>query len=228
MNRIDYFPVLSSLVAGELAWLRKCSSLDAELNTLSPSTEIGSGDLYTDSLELLQLASAVDQMFHLHETGVEEYLLRYRKLSDWAEIVSTSLQKKAERLTFRTSGSTGKPKSCEHRIADLEQEVEVHAALFPDCGRILTLVPLHHIYGFIWTVMLPQQLGVEILDVRRWSPSKLFNQLRSGDLLIGTPTVWQNISDSVGSFLVYPGSNIWRTLSCISVPGAPRASTGAD
>ena len=200
MIHIDHLAVLSSLVTGELSRSRKRSSLTEDFADIGPSTEIGNGDLGTDSLELLQLASAVDQMFHLQETGVEEYLLRHRTLRDWAEIVCVSLRKNAERLTFRTSGSTGEPKACIHQVTDLEQEVEAHAAVFGSCKRILTFVPRHHIYGFIWTVMLPVRLGVDVLDVRRWTSSRLVSQLGAGDLLVGTPSVWQYLSDSISTF----------------------------
>ena len=130
-------------------------------------------------------------MFHLHETGMEEYLLRYRKLKDWAEIVSTTLEVKADCLTFRTSGSSRKPKPCHHRVQDLRTEIELHAVRFANAKRILTLVPRHHIYGFLWTILLPQRLQIDVVDVRLWSASKLASQIRQGDLLVGSPPIWR-------------------------------------
>jgi 4-coumarate--CoA ligase len=200
VERIDYLPVLSSFIAGELARIRNCSELEAGLAEIGPSTEIGDRDLGIDSLGLLQIASGVSQMFHLSETGVDEYLLRYRKLADWAEIVSVSLKKKAECITFRTSGSSGKPKPCVHRVADLQEEASLHAAAYPDCRRVVTLVPRHHIYGFLWTVMLPAKLEVAVVDGRRWSPAKLKNELRAADLVVGTPAAWQHMSDNINAF----------------------------
>jgi long-chain acyl-CoA synthetase len=202
MTGIDHFAVLSSLVAGELARIRNYSTLEAQsaLGKMNPGTEIGGGEFNTDSLELLELASAVTQMFHLHETGVEEYLLRHRTLGNWAEIVSFSQEKKADHLTFRTSGSTGKPKGCVHRIADLERETAVHSASHRHCKRILAVVPRHHIYGFLWTVMLPLKLGVDVIDARRWTSSRVGEALREGDLLVGTPAQWRFLSDGIESF----------------------------
>ena len=200
MLQIDLNAVLSSLVAGELARSRNCSELEASSLELTPATEIGERDLGLDSLGLLQLASAVSRMFHLHETGVDEYLLRYRTLGDWAEIVSVSLKKKAERITFTTSGSSGKPKPCVHHLADLAQEVNVHAESYRQCRRVVSLVPRHHIYGFLWTVMLPVELAVDVLDARWFTPGRLADQLREGDLLVGTPAIWKHISDSIGVF----------------------------
>lgn len=200
MERIDYVPVLSSFIAGELARIRHCSELEAGLGEIGPATEIGDRDLGIDSLGLLQIASGVSQMFHLSETGVDEYLLRYRKVADWAEIVSVSVKKKAECLTFRTSGSSGKPKACVHRVADLKEEVQVHADAYGGCRRVVTLVPRHHIYGFLWTVMLPAELGVEVIDGRRWTPARLKTELRAGDLVVSTPATWQHISERIDGF----------------------------
>ena len=202
MTKIDHLAVLSSLVAGELARIRNYSTLEAELalDGIGPGAELGTGTLNTDSLELLELASAVAEMFHLHETGVEEYLLRYRTLENWAEIVEFSQSHKADSVTFRTSGSTGKPKRCVHRIGDLEREVAAHAVRHNDRKRILVSVPRHHIYGFLWTIMLPQTLGLEVLDVRRWTPGKINGVLRDGDLLIGTPPTWKFLGHGIETF----------------------------
>lgn len=200
MPKLDLLPVLSSLVVGELAQARHVSALDPRFLNLSPGTELGSGSLETDSLDLLNLAGAVAEMFHLHETGVEEYLLRYRTLESWCEIVAVSLNKKFDRITFRTSGSTGKPKRCTHLTTDLLAEVSEHARTLGHCRRLLSLVPSHHIYGFIWTVLLPAQLGSEVIDARRWSPSRLAGELRSGDLLVGVPASWQLLSRTVDLF----------------------------
>jgi 4-coumarate--CoA ligase (photoactive yellow protein activation family) len=139
-------------------------------------------------------------MFHLSETGVDEYLLRYRKLSDWAEIVSVSLKKKAEWITFRTSGSSGKPKPCRHRVADLEQEVSLHADSYRELRRVVTLVPRHHIYGFLWTTMLAAQVGIEVVDARWWTSPKLADEIRPGDLLVGTPSIWPRLSEGGKKF----------------------------
>ncbi len=191
MLDFELLPVLSSLIAGELAGARRISALDPIFQELEPETEFGKGALGTDSLDLLNLAGAITEMFHLHETGVEEYLLRYRTLENWCDIVRVSLNKKAERITFRTSGSTGAPKRCAHLVERLEAEAVGHAETLSGCRRVLSMVPTHHIYGFIWAALLSAQLRIPVLDARRWTPSRVVREAREGDLLVGVPANWQ-------------------------------------
>lgn len=80
------------------------------------------GRLDLDSLEFLDLATAVVVQFQLQETGLENALLERRRLGDWAEIVLASRARNDERIGFQTSGSTGQPKSCTHRMALLEED----------------------------------------------------------------------------------------------------------
>ena len=44
-------------------------------------------DLGCDSLELVTLATALAEAVHLHESGIEDYLLARRTLGDWIAIV---------------------------------------------------------------------------------------------------------------------------------------------
>jgi long-chain acyl-CoA synthetase len=200
MGEFDPFPVLLSLIAGELAQTRRLSALDANFLGLNGDTEIGAGALGTDSLDLLNLAGAVAEMFHLHETGVEEYLLRYRTVANWSEIVQVSLQKKAEHITFRSSGSTGSPKRCTHRLARLGAEAREHAERHPDCRRVLSMIPSHHIYGFIWAALLPRHLDIPVVDVRLWSPSRIAREIQGRDLLLGVPANWSLLARGIDLF----------------------------
>jgi long-chain acyl-CoA synthetase len=200
MHDFDPSPVILSLIAGELAQARRLSVLDPIFADLNGGTEIGAGALGTDSLDLLNLAGAVAEMFHLHETGVEEYLLRYRKVENWSEIVQISLRKKAEHITFRSSGSTGTPKRCTHQLARLEAETREHAARHRGCRRVLSMIPSHHIYGFLWAALLPRLLDVPVVDVRRWSPSRIAREIEAGDLLLGVPASWSLLKRSIDLF----------------------------
>ena len=113
-------------------------------------------DLDVDSLERLGLASAVAEALHLHESGIEDCLLARGTLGEWVDVAAEGLERFSGRITFRTSGSTGTPKSCQHAFDTLRQETDHLASLFPGRLRILSAVPSHHIYGFLFTVLLPQ------------------------------------------------------------------------
>lgn len=153
-------------------------------------------DLGVDSLELLALGAALTQALRLHASGVEDYLLTSRTLGGWLEVAAAGLDIQSESLTFRTSGSTAVAKACEHVVADLLQEVDFVASLIAPRARVLLAVPSHHIYGFIFGVLLPARLGVSganVVDLRSHSPAWLSGNARAGDLVIGHPEYWRAV-----------------------------------
>ena len=159
-------------------------------------------DLGVDSLELVALATALVEALHLHESGIEDYLLARRTLGDWVDIAAAGLAQFDARLTFRTSGSTGVPRPCLHPLAWLQQEVRHLATLFEGRRRVLCAVPAHHIYGFLFTVLLPQALGVDeeaIVDLRGSTPAWLARGARPGDLVIAHPDFWRAAARTVAA-----------------------------
>ena len=205
---------VADLVASELAAMRPTGP------ALPPqpwpaSLHIGR-DLGADSLELMGLASALAEALHMHESGIEDYLLVRQTLGDWRHIACTSLSRFSARLTFRTSGSTGVPKSCSHELDALWQEVQAFAPLLQGTRRIFTAVPAHHIYGFLFTMLLPAALGLaasDVIDLRAGSAARLAQQLREGDLVIGHPEFWRAAARSVPAF---PGgvTGVTSTAPC--------------
>lgn len=178
------------LVAAELAVLRPSGV--ALPPRPWPATLHLVRDLGIDSLELLQLATALSQALHLHEAALDDYLLARPTVGEWVYVAQASLQHFDARLSFRTSGSTGTPKVCTHALADLEQEAAELATLFPGTCRILSAVPAHHIYGFLFSILLPRALGFaqDVQDRRTSAPNMLARELHAGDLVIGHPEFW--------------------------------------
>lgn len=157
-------------------------------------------DLGVDSLELMTLATALAEAMHLYESGIEDYLLARRTIGEWIEIAQAGLERHAERLTFRTSGSTGAPKACTHALAALQQEARHLATLFPARRRVLCAVPSHHIYGFLFSMLLPRELGLQaedVIDLRASTPAWLARGAQPGDLVIGFPDYWQAVARAV-------------------------------
>lgn len=194
---MEILRVVSDLVEAQLAEMRRTggevrhrSDWTAETRLRDVDDVTGAGSLGADSLELLELAARVNQFFHLHEWGTEENLLRYRDLGSWADVVRQSLQDDWRRLTFQTSGSGGRPKKISHDRGDLEQEAKSWLEIWPGIKRCVTLVPSHHLYGFIWTVLLPELGHWEVVDGRFWSPERLVREIREGDLVVGVPFRW--------------------------------------
>ena len=177
------------LVHDELARLRPGSlpparPWDRALGLVDPT------GLACDSLELLNLASAVAEAVQMHRSGVEDYLLARRTIGDWVDIVAAGLDRFSDELTFRTSGTTASPKARAHAVVNLAQEVAELAPLFPGRLRILSATPAHHIYGFLFSILLPQRLVAPVIDIRARSPTSVGAMLRDGDLVIGHPVFW--------------------------------------
>jgi long-chain acyl-CoA synthetase len=187
---------VADLVEHELVRQRRCS-----IGRPRPWPEDLSfeQDLGVDSLERMALATALAGSLQLHESGIEDYLLVKRTLGDWVDIAGAGLERFAARLTFRTSGSSGAPKSCPHSLDALLQETSQHALLFAGRRRILSAVPSHHIYGFLFTVLLPRALGLAadaVLDVRGSTPAWLARGAQPGDLVVGHPDFWRAVGST--------------------------------
>lgn len=157
-------------------------------------------DLGVDSLELLALATGLSELLHLHESGVEDFLLARRRLGDWVDVAHAGLARFSARITFRTSGSSGVPQPCVHELASLAQEIPAWARLLPGRKRILAAVPCHHIYGFLFTLLLPSVLDgdvADVVDLRASTPAWLAAAARPGDLVVGHPDFWAALARTV-------------------------------
>jgi long-chain acyl-CoA synthetase len=154
-------------------------------------------DLGADSLERLKLATALAEAVHLHRTGIDDSLLSVLTVGEWTETIARGLELFSAELTFCTSGSTGQPKWCVHELADLESEVAESARLFVGARRVLGAVPSHHIYGFLFTILLPQRLGSAFVDIRAHAPSRLAGFVESGDVVVGFPDFWRSFVRTV-------------------------------
>jgi long-chain acyl-CoA synthetase len=169
--------------------------------------------LGADSLDRLSAATALSAQLRLDRSGLGDILLARRTLSDWADVAEASLRRYAETLQFRSSGSQGAPTWTEHRLSRLLAEID---ALVPVFGmgiqRIVAAVPAHHIYGFLFTVLLPARLGVSVIDLRAASPGSAVAQIAAGDLIVGHPLWWQSFA-AAGSVCA-PALGLVSTAPC--------------
>ncbi|WP_027867408.1 AMP-binding enzyme [Massilia alkalitolerans] len=190
--------VLSDLLAGELALMRP--GIVRRPPPWPPELDLMT-DLGADSLELLGLATAMEQVLGIGCIG-EERVLANPRLGAWLEAAASGLEHGSGTINFRTSGSSGAPKACSHALASLWQETGALAALFPGTRRIVGLVPSHHIYGFLFTVLLPRALGLDpaaTVDLRGASPGAVARQLAPGDLVVGFPDFWRAFAPVAGA-----------------------------
>jgi len=199
LDKNDIFRIICDIVASGLTRIRGNITDLPALADWTSEMSIKKGGLEADSLELLTIAGNVNKMFHLFETGVEEYLLRYTSIGDWTEIVLKSLARNHQTLTFSTSGSTGKEKDICHQWDELVQEIRFFATVFKLSKRIISMVPCHHIYGFLFTILLPKIMNIPVVDIRAVSIGKLDNILKAHDLIVSVPVLWEYLDRSISS-----------------------------
>jgi 4-coumarate--CoA ligase (photoactive yellow protein activation family) len=185
----------------EMAALKPSFSKKLNTNNLGQIL-FGESGLGLDSLELLSLSILLSRSIHLHESQLPDNLLSKNSLEDWQNTALESLNIFSERMSFKTSGSSGAKKYCTHSLSSLEEEALVLSKTLPGRQRILRAVPSHHIYGFIFSILLPRYLNqpIEIIDVRGLSPNALIPMLKQGDLVIGYPEFWKYLDEAGFTF----------------------------
>ena len=214
--------VVGDLLAGEMAALRPGRQAPA---LPWPASFDLRCDLGADSLDLMALASALETMLHLRQSATVAPLLVQTRVAHWLDAARAGLERDGSVLTFRTSGSSGAPKACTHRLALLWQEVGELAGLFEGRRRIVSLVPSHHIYGFLLTVLLPHRLGLaQVCDLRGHTPGALSARLQPGDLVVGYPDWWRAFGHGSA---VLPDDVVGVTSTAPCPPDVAHAALGA-
>ncbi len=135
------------------------------------------------------LAKRADGMF-LADTAP---FLENMTLSQWAGAITGGWNGSPEKITFFTSGSTGEPVPATHPYSRHEQEILAQAEVFQGRKRIVGFVPRHHIYGFLFSVLLPKALGVEAVWRQPMPTPGLVGDLRAGDLVVAFPLFWEKL-----------------------------------
>jgi 4-coumarate--CoA ligase len=182
LSEADCKAVLQSLLSAELAVYRGVSAPDWQY----PPT--------IDSLERLHLAACVNEFFCLYETGAEDRLLMTQHFDDWAALVAQAITDTSG-LTFRTSGSTGTPTAHLHRWEHIEAEADALAQRFASImpiERVISWLPLHHLYGFMLGVALPGVAGFSRIS----ADGAALPSLLPGDLVVTVPPRWDYLARS--------------------------------
>lgn len=136
-------PVIGALIADELVLMRRGQLSDSSVDllkgfnwqattiiTLEHRSKGAEQEIIVDSLEWMAIATRVATFFQMHQSGIEDYLLRVNTLSEWAEVVLKSRELGATDICFATSGSTGTPKLIVHPWRSLSSEIVFFSAIF--------------------------------------------------------------------------------------------------
>ncbi len=102
---------------------------------------------------------------------------------------STKVLQLQDSYIFSTSGTSAGARLVERDRAEILREINYLAGEWP-ARRILSVVPIRHIYGYLWTVLLGKFLQVDVVNVRGWSCEAFGALLREGDLVVGYPGAW--------------------------------------
>lgn len=198
--------VLESLLRNELKSIRHSASANTYVAQVCPDPwtddlhlgEQQSNSLGCDSLELMRLAAATNEMFHLYEANQEIGLLSDPTFGLWIDAVQAAWRQGVSQITFTTSGSTGVPTRCTHDFPHLQIEIRFLSQIFADRTRVLTFAPMHHIYGFLFGAMLPEVLEAEVALQSTSAGDACSNfALKAGDLVVSFPERWRWLDKTV-------------------------------
>lgn len=133
-------------------------------------------------------------MFDLKRVD-EEAVARSETAGELLSALLATMNHKPGAIRFSTSGSRGVPKVCVQPMQKLLRETEYWASLLSGSERLFSLVPAAHIYGFIWTVLLPFRLSLPVIERPYALAHSLATDLREGDVVIGHPAFWETVGD---------------------------------
>ncbi len=139
-----------------------------------------------DSLNRVRLATAAANWFAASGSGHADLFLARSRISEWVEIAERARREGAHGVVFSTSGSTGQRKHLLHAEATLVDEARAWGSLLPPRRRAVVLVPVHHLYGFIWGLLVPKLLDLPVVDAATDQPLAL----EPGDLVVSVPALW--------------------------------------
>lgn len=179
--------IACALVRAEATRLRGVDGLPLPTGDWSDEIRLDERGLDLDSLERLGALGTLAESFRLAENRLPA--TPPACVGDWLDWIADGFHPETGLIAVRTSGSTGVPKLCLHDVSELLAEAQHLATRVPGRGRVVALVPAHHLYGIVWTVLLPAALGVDAVDRTLGSPLGL----EPGDLVVAVPDQWRAI-----------------------------------
>lgn len=180
--------IACAVVASEVRYLRGTHPTPATACEWPDGLPIGDEGLGLDSIEQLGALGALAETFDLDDTLL--HAGPPQRVDDWIDWIMRRHATPGGSITVRTSGSTGAPRTCSHAVADLIEEAAWFAARLADRRRVVALVPADHLYGIIWTALLPASLDVPVVARTIGAPLDLIE----GDLVVAVPEQWRALS----------------------------------
>ncbi|MAZ67054.1 MAG: hypothetical protein CMF25_08080 [Kangiellaceae bacterium] len=164
---------------GRLASLKPNDALQALKN----------GTLGFDSIERIELSSKLSLALGLDKTGLSDLLLAYQAPEKWVDICQQSLSIEDRSMHFFSSGTTGNSKPIFRNNDHMLAEALFFQQLLGPSSGVVSTVPVHHIYGFMWGILHSwrQATTLTIRSPLFFTPMSILEQLKEGETLIATP-----------------------------------------
>ncbi len=186
----EIYLVLTHIIASLIASSRTKSVDWRAVSMWSEATLIGEGGCELDSLECAALSVRIFQFFQCAEASTFPSFHVSMTLKECTNGIRKSLEEGTDKCGFLTSGSTGEAKCIVQDIGFIRREVSAIYALLDKPKRIISVVPSHHLYGFILTVVLPKEYKLVHVDAKQLMPYQLLRMLEPNDVLVGYPDFW--------------------------------------
>ncbi|MDC7217868.1 MAG: AMP-binding protein [Spirochaetales bacterium] len=178
----DIREVISSTLLAEMDYSKKLIHCQGQ----SLATDfIPSAKIFQDQETILERIS--------QQLAIDPALLKEKSISQMAELIFEQTEGRPLQLTFFTSGSTGTPVPAKSNFADLEQEIHSLSQVFADRTRIVSFVPRHHIYGFLFSILLPKALRIPVEYRAALPAAEQIKTMLPGDLIIAFPLLWKKL-----------------------------------
>ncbi len=200
LSAIDFQEMLSSLLLGAMSYPQRLRL--AAGGSLPASIKI-------DEKTFPDLTDIVQRACHMFDVAEDRISVAGKTLREWAEEMHRLWTKPSLDLTFFTSGSTGEPVPATQEFSFYVQEILAWAEIFKSRKRIVSFVPRHHIYGFLFSVLLPKALGCSVLWMPIMPMRSLIAGLQGGDLVIAFPLLWGKLAELNAEF----PDDVWGVTS---------------
>jgi 4-coumarate--CoA ligase (photoactive yellow protein activation family) len=188
LSRAAVHRIACAVVAAEMTRLLDPAPPAATRGDWPDTMPIGDEGLGLDSMEQLGALGALAEAFDLDDDTLGDG--PPQTVGAWTDWILRAHAAGSGRIAVRTSGSTRSPRLCVHAVPDLLEEAAVFATRFADRRRVVALVPADHLYGLVWTALLPDALGVPVLVRTVGAPLSL----EAGDLVVAVPDQWRALS----------------------------------
>ena len=152
-------------------------------------------DFGLSSMQLVELAAYTNSFFHFFDTQNPPNLLTDSQLDAWIQKILAVRIEHDKNISFQSSGTSGNSKLITHSIESINREVGFLSGIINQPKRIISFVPTNHIYGFLFTVVLPQLWNIPVIRFVELNSLEFLPD----DLIVATPFNWQFIYSSFNS-----------------------------